>query len=90
MKPRKLKIDEALYEIKDLFARGWDVRCVRTFVKGIHDKVNRALIWNGEHLRETLDQSAITGLTCAVVVFLVEAVEYIAKMIRTMSELSEK
>ena len=53
-KVRKSKTDKVLYEVQDLFAGGWDVGSVGTFIKGVHDKINWTLVWNGEHLLETL------------------------------------
>ena len=47
-------MDKVLYEIKDLFAGRWDAGRVGTFINGVHDKIDGSLIWNGEHLNETL------------------------------------
>src|SRR6266702_5266702 len=51
MKTRKPKADEVLYEVKDLFAGGWDPKSARTFIERIQDDISRAVIRKREHLR---------------------------------------
>ena len=85
-----MKADKFLYEIKDQFAGGWDTRRVGTLIKGIHDKINRALFRKGEHLLETLRHILVASLTLAVVMCHVVAGEYVAKGIRTGGELDKE
>ena len=89
-KVRKSKMDKVLYEIKDLFAGGWDVGSVRTFIKGIHDEINWSLVWNGEHLLETLYQIIVDRLTRAFIVCHIEIIQNVTKGIRSSRELDEK
>jgi hypothetical protein len=86
----KARTDKVLYEIKDLFSRGWDIGRVGTLIKGIQDNINWALVWKGEHLLETLHQSFIARLMCAVVVGRVEMGEYVAKGIGTSRKLEKE
>ena len=86
-KIRKSKADQVFYKIKNLVTCGWGIRCIRTFVKGIHDEVNLALMLEGEHLLEASGQSTVIGLTPAVVVRLVE---YFTQRIGTGTKLDQK
>ena len=87
MKSRMLKADKFVYEIKDQLAGGWDTRRIGTLIKGIHDKINRALFRKSEHLLETLRHIFVASLTPAVVMCHIVAGEYVAKGIRTSGEL---
>jgi len=62
MKIWEVKLDKLLHKQEDALARGWNTRAVGTFVKSIHDKVDRTLIWDREHLFQTSRQGIIAGL----------------------------
>ena len=64
MKIWKAKLDELLDELKDTFTGRWH-GAVRTPVKGVHDKVDGALIRECEHLFKTSCQNGDTRLLCA-------------------------
>ena len=90
MESWKPKVDEFLHEFKDLSTKGWYPRSIGTLVERIQDEIDLALIRKCEHVLQATYQGNVTGMTHAIVMFLVEAGQYVTKGIGTSRELDKK
>jgi len=86
----KLKANEFIYKIEDLFSRWRNGGRLRTLVEGIQDNVCRPLRIEDEHFFETFNHSAIVGFLCPTTICRIEPGEYVTTGIGPSSELDEK
>jgi hypothetical protein len=86
----ELEADKVLQEIEDLFASGWNPRCIGAFVYGIQDDVDRALVRKREHLVETCEHRSVAGFVRAIIVSPINVGENVATTVGTRGELCKK
>jgi hypothetical protein len=87
----KLKANEFIHELEDLFSRWWNAGCLRTLVEGVQDNVCRLLcIEEGEHFFEAFYHDTIARLLFSSIVHRIESGEYVATRIGPSRKLSEE
>jgi hypothetical protein len=87
----KLKADEFIHKIEDLFSRWWNAGCLRALVEGIQDNVCRPLcVEEGEHFLEAFYHGAIASLLFSSIVCTIKSGEYVATGIGPSRKLSEE
>ena len=90
MKIWKVKIDELVYELKNLFPGRWDSREVWGLVECVQNNVCTTLPLEGDHFFETFGHSAITRLPYSTIVVRMKSGEYITIGIGLGGKLNEK
>jgi hypothetical protein len=63
---RKVKVNEVLQKMKDLFARRWNPKRVGRLIESV-DYVDWRLIWKPKHLFQALRQIGVTRLSLALI-----------------------
>jgi hypothetical protein len=87
----KLKANEFIHELEDLFSRWWNGGCLRTLVEGIQDDVCRPLcVEENEHFSETFYHGAIARLLFSSIVCRIESGKYVTTGIGPSRKLDEE
>src|SRR6267154_573597 len=87
----KLKANEFIHKLEDLFSRWWNRGCLRTLVEGIQDDVCRPLcIEEDEHFFEAFYHGAIARLLFSSIVCRMELGEYVTTGIGPSGKLDEE
>jgi hypothetical protein len=73
----KLKANEFIHKVENLFSRWWNGGCLRTLVEGIQDNVCRPLRIEDEHFFEAFYHGTIARLLFPSIVGRIESGEYV-------------
>ena len=85
-----MKLNEAFHSDQDLLSCGRKPSVVRTLVECVHDHVNPAVGYDGEHLLQTTRQDIVGGLSRAISVCRINPTNYVTTRDRESRKLDKK